>query len=159
LQPGGHRFEPGILQPSLMRARQVARVANELRLASQPRLEEVQRSRLIAPIAGRKMEVRPVERKHSWPITQSLERGSSRKRRSTVERPQLRTQALLQLNILQTVVFSDHTLNAVCKGLMQFGFPAFRLPASAETREPEAGSRGRTASVSSFYGQATKGVR
>ena len=53
--------------------------------------------------------------------------------------------ALLQLNILQTVVFSDHKYtHAVCKKLS-------RITSGFDWKV--------SALVSSFYGQATKGVR
>jgi hypothetical protein len=64
----------------------------------------------------------------------------------------------LQLNILQTVVFSDHT-HAVCKELTQTTFNA-QLPMSKLQVWALASWQLEVFGVSSgFYGQATKGVR
>ena len=115
MQPGGHRFEPGILH-------------------------QVQTVRL-----------------------ESIESGSVRwkaGRAETLPANPEKFVALLQLNILQTVVFSDHKAHAVCKELTRTTSTTNdQLPTCKRSWELEIGNWELSALVSSFYGQATKGVR
>ena len=71
-----------------------------------------ERPRLITGDRGRKMRIRSVERQRSWLESErdwrEAGRGSGPPRSRKVEAS---TRALLQLNILQTVVFSDHKVS------------------------------------------------